>query len=291
MKFEHIRVMNFENAIRGMRHPKLSYHLSDSIFGIDSFEYCEDDYIVAERWCDYLNGGPVTEGTLTNEEIEEQINELDKWLVENGVLYSRGDFFEYAFIGPQDLDLMQRLIKGGPEHRKFMRQIFVSVDITAPLYWWKEFDTYKVGTVANSTSTMHKMASKPITLDCFEIDDFNNIEFLEEYQPLSAKTVTDADVVQMVIIPYLEFLRLKFLETKDKKYWKELIRWLPESWLQTRTVTMTYENLLAMCSKSQRRYHKLNEWSGIDCPENENFVKMCRTLPYAQELLFLDELD
>lgn len=135
MKFEHIRVMNFENAIRGMRHPKLSYHLSDSIFGIDSFEYCEDDYIVAERWCDYLNGGPVTEGTLTNEEIEEQINELDKWLIENGVLYSRGDFFEYAFIGPQDLDLMQRLIKGGPEHRKFMRQIFVSVDITAPLYW------------------------------------------------------------------------------------------------------------------------------------------------------------
>jgi hypothetical protein len=274
-----------------MRHPKLSYHLSDSLFGIDSFEYCEDDYTVAERWCDYLNGGPVTEDTLTNKEREEQINELDKWLIENGVLYSRGDFFEYAFIGPQDLDLMQKLIKGGPEHRKFMRQIFVSVDITAPLYWWKEFDTYKVGTVANSTSTMHKMASKPITLDCFEIDDFNNIEFLEEYQPLSAKTVTDADVVQMVIIPYLEFLRLKFLETKDKKYWKELIRWLPESWLQTRTVTMNYENLLAMCSKGQRRYHKLNEWSGIDCPENEYFVKMCRTLPYAQELLFLDELD
>lgn len=290
MKFEHIRVMNFENAIRGMRHPKLSYHLSDSLFGIDSFEECDADFEVAERWYYYLNTEPEDEKKTLNEKCE-QVNELDKWLVENGVLYSRGDFFEYAFIGPQDLDLMQRLIKGGPEHRKFMRQIFVSVDITAPLYWWKEFDTYKVGTVANSTSTMHKMASKPITLDCFEIDDFNNIEFLEEYQPLSTKTVTDADVVQMVIIPYLEFLRLKFLETKDKKYWKELIRWLPESWLQTRTVTMTYENLLAMCSKSQRRYHKLNEWSGIDCPENENFVKMCRTLPYAQELLFLDELD
>lgn len=290
MKFEHIRVMNFENAIRGMRHPKLSYHLSDSLFGIDSFEECEDDYVVAERWYNYLNNENQSIDNY-NKEAEEQINELDKWLVENGVLYSRGDFFEYAFIGPQDLDLMQKLIKGGPEHRKFMRQIFVSVDITAPLYWWKEFDTYKVGTVANSTSTMHKMASKPITLDCFEIDDFNNIEFLEEYQPLSAKTVTDADVVQMVIIPYLEFLRLKFLETKDKKYWKELIRWLPESWLQTRTVTMNYENLLAMCSKGQRRYHKLNEWSGIDCPENDNFVKMCRTLPYAQELLFLDELD
>lgn len=290
MKFEHIRVMNFENAIRGMRHPKLSYHLSDSLFGIDSFEECDADFEVAERWYEYLNTEQEAENKTLNEKCE-QVDELDKWLVANGVLYSRGDFFEYAFIGPQDLDLMQRLIKGGPEHRKFMRQIFVSVDITAPLYWWKEFDTYKVGTVANSTSTMHKMASKPITLDCFEIDDFNNIEFLEEYQPLSAKTVTDADVVQMVIIPYLEFLRLKFLETKDKKYWKELIRWLPESWLQTRTVTMNYENLLAMCSKSQRRYHKLNEWSGIDCPENENFVKMCRTLPYAQELLFLDELD
>ena len=290
MKFEHIRVMNFENAIRGMRHPKLSYHLSDSLFGIDSFEECDADFEVAERWYYYLNTEEEAEKKTLNEKCE-QVDELDKWLVENGVLYSRGDFFEYAFIGPQDLDLMQRLIKGGPEHRKFMRQIFVSIDITAPLYWWKEFDTYKVGTVANSTSTMHKMAEKPITLDCFEIDDFNNIEFLEEYQPLSAKTVTDADVVQMVIIPYLEFLRLKFLETKDKKYWKELIRWLPESWLQTRTVTMNYENLLAMCSKGQRRYHKLNEWSGIDCPENDNFVKICRTLPYAQELLFLDELD
>ena len=135
------------------------------------------------------------------------------------------------------------------------------------------------------------MAAKPITIDCFEIDDFNNIEFLPEYQGSEAKTVVDSNVVQMVIIPYLEFLRVKFLETKDKRYWKELIRWLPESWLQTRTVTMNYENLLAMCSKSQRRFHKLNEWSGIDCPENASFVKMCRSLPYAQELLFLDELD
>ena len=290
MKFENIRVMNFENAIRGMRHPKLSYHLSDSEFGLGNIEWTEEDFMVADCWLQYILGNQEGE-PLTEEEKEEQRSELDKWLIENGVLYKHGDYFEYAFIGPNDLDLMQRLIKGGPEHRKFMRQIFVSVDITAPLYWWKEFDTYKVGTVANSTSTMHKMAAKPITIDCFEIDDFNNIEFLPEYQRPEAKTVTDSDVVQMVIIPYLEFLRVKFLETKDKRYWKELIRWLPESWLQTRTVTMNYENLLAMCSKSQRRFHKLNEWSGIDCPENASFVKMCRSLPYAQELLFLDELD
>ena len=291
MKFEHIRVMNFENAIRGMRHPKLSYHLSDSLFGIDSFEECDADFEVAEEWYYYLNTEQEAEKKTLNEKCE-QVDELDKWLIENGVLYSRGDFFEYAFIGPQDLDLMQKLIKGGPEHRKFMRQIFVSVDITAPLYWWKEFDTYKVGTVANSTSTMHKMASKPITIDCFEIDDHQDYcTFLSDFLGEEGLTADDCESMIVRFIDFLEGLRLKYLETNDKKYWKELIRWLPESWLQTRTVTMNYENLLAMCSKGQRRYHKLNEWSGIDCPENENFVKMCRTLPYAQELLFLDELD
>ena len=127
------------------------------------------------------------------------------------------------------------------------------------------------------------MAAKEITLDCFEIDDYKNVMFPTENDHL--------DIVEGAIIPYLEWLRVRFLETKNKLFWKELIRWLPESWLQTRTVTMTYENLLAMCSKGQRRFHKLNEWSGIDCPENENFIKMCRTLPYAQELLFIDELN
>ena len=176
-------------------------------------------------------------------------------------------------IGPNDMNLLQRLIKAGPEHRKFMRQIMVSVDITAPLYWWKEFDTYKIGTVANSTSTMHKLATTPITLDCFEIDDYEEITFgIGEIQSPN------------MIIDYCEKLRQKYLETKDKKYWKELIRWLPESWLQTRTVTMNYENLLGMCSKGQRRFHKLTEW-------RDSFIEWARSLPYAQELIFIDELE
>lgn len=133
-----------------------------------------------------------------------------------------------------------------------------------------------MGTTANSTSTMHKMASKPITLERFEIDDFEQLEF-------------DSGEIK-TIIGYCEKLRLKYLETKDKKYWKELIRWLPESWLQTRTVTMTYENLFAMCGRGQRRFHKLNEWSGIDDDTLDNFISWARTLPYAQEFLFIDEI-
>lgn len=171
-------------------------------------------------------------------------------------------------IGPNDLGLMQRLINGGSEHRKFMRQIFVSVDITAPLYFWGEFDTYKVGTVANSTSKMHKLATTPITLDCFETDDLN--EGLFDYN---------------VLITILESLRLKFNETKDKRYWKELIRWLPESWLQTRTISMNYENIYSMIR--QRKNHKLNEWSGKDNNNLTNFIAFARSLPYAEELLFL----
>ena len=197
------------------------------------------------------------------------------------------DWREYA-IGPKDEKLMQTLIKAGPEHRKFMRQIFVSVDITAPLYWWKEFDTYKVGTVANSTSTMHKLASYPITIDCFEIDDLENVTVFENrpYEP--DHTVED---MWNTIIDYCETLRQRYNETQDKVYWKELVRVLPEGWLQTRTVTMNYENLLAICSKSQRRFHKLNEWSGLDRNDVQSFISWARTLPYAQDLLFIDEVD
>lgn len=188
-------------------------------------------------------------------------------------------------IGTNDMKLAQKLIRAGSEHRKFMRQIFVSVDITAPLYWWKEFDTYKVGTVANSTSTMHKLATTPITLDCFETDDYNPSTFVYyEHTVVS-------DVVNTEIIRLLETLRKHYLETEDKRFWKELIRWLPESWLQKRTVTMSYENLLAMCSKGQRRYHKLNEWSGQDDNTKPNFISWVRTLPYAQKLIFIDEME
>ena len=185
-------------------------------------------------------------------------------------------------IGENDMKLAQTLIKAGSEHRKFMRQIFVSVDITAPLYWWAEYDTYKVGTVANSTSKMHTITNNSITLDCFEIDDYEKDLFMY-YEHSDVKDMV-ADIVRNC-----ETLRQRYLETKDKRYWKELIRWLPESWLQKRTVTMTYENLLSMCSKGQRRFHKLNEWSGQDNPNVPNFISWARTLPYAQELIFIDE--
>lgn len=182
-------------------------------------------------------------------------------------------------IGENDMKLAQSLIKAGSEHRKFMRQIFISVDITAPLYVWKEFDTYKVGTVANSTSTMHKITSSPITIDCFETDDYDN----------SLKLIDDINIGVPVdrFIDVLEQLRQKYLLTKNKLYWKELIRWLPESYLQTRTVTLNYENIFSMLR--QRKYHKLNEWSGIDNPDNANFVKWVKTLPYSQEFLFIGE--
>lgn len=187
-------------------------------------------------------------------------------------------------IGENDMKLAMSLIRAGSEHRKFLRQIFVSVDITAPLYWWKEFDTYKVGTTANSTSTMHKLASKPITIDCFEIDDLGDMSMMIPFVGLeeSLKSFTN------VIVDGCEGLRQKYLETGDKKYWKELIRWLPESWLQTRTVTMTYENLLSI--GKQRRHHKLNEWSGKDDATKPNMIAWMRTLPYAQEFIFYDEV-
>ena len=258
MKFENIRVMNFENAIRGMRNPKNSWDLSDSVFGL---------------WSDNFSPIPlpVANGILFNW----QEDDCPDWQI----LYRdalKPSLYEYAAIGPKDMKLAQSLIQAGPEHRKFMRQIFVSVDITAPLYVWKEIDTYKVGTVANSTSTMHKLTSSPITRECFEMDDFHSIEF-------------EGNEVDN-IINYCEKLRQEYLKTKDKKVWKELIRWLPESFLQKRTMTMNYENLLGICSKGQRRFHKLNEWSGIDDNTLENFIKFARSLPYAQELIFIDEL-
>ena len=186
---------------------------------------------------------------------------------------------DYYAIGKNDLELAQKLIRAGSVHRKFMRQIFVSVDITAPLYWWKEFDTYKVGTVANSTSTMHKLASTPITEECFEMDDFENVRFMGK-DIFGANCSKDTRAIWKHIISFCEELRQKYNETKDKRYWKELIRLLPESWLQTRTVTMNYENLLGMCSVDQRRNHKLTEWSS-------SFIEWAKSLPYANELLFL----
>lgn len=207
-------------------------------------------------------------------------NPMNSWdKSDSGKKFVNNDIFNNQVfkIGKNDLGLMQKLIRAGSEHRKFMRQIFVAVDITAPLYWWKEFDTYKVGTVSNSCSTMHKLADTPITIDCFEMDDFEDLNTEQGLESLK-------EIQWSSLINWLEDLRRTYNETKDKRYWKELIRLLPESWLQKRTVTMDYENLLAMCSKGQRRFHKLTEWS-------KSFIDWARSLPYAQELIFIDEVE
>lgn len=207
---------------------------------------------------------------------------------------SDSSFSNGVVIGENDMKLAQSLIRGGSEHRKFLRQIFVSVDITAPLYWWKEFDTYKVSTVANSTSTMHKIASAPITIDCFEVNDYNPRLQLIDPTHLGVRTasfIEDLEQLRQLHLMHLENSKKEYFSEEEreqhriaaKQYWKELIRWLPESWLQKRTVTMNYENLLAMCSKGQRRFHKLSEWS-------EDFITWARGLPYAQEFIFIDEL-
>ena len=282
MKFENTRIYNFENAFRGMRNPKESYHLSDSFFA-SAHEKREDDGLsdVTRKWIEYFKEQYKDKKFPIEPKVYPAfVDDVENYLIHNGNFRKDITIVERNYIGPKDMKLAQQLINAGSEHRKFMRQILVSVDITAPLYWWKEFDTYKVGTVANSTSTMHKLATTPITVDSFEIGD------LDEWLTL------DPDLFKITyvnIIDYCEQLRLKYFETKDKRYWKELIRWLPESWLQTRTVTMDYENLLAMCGRGQRRFHKLNEWSGVDEPDLPNFISWARTLPYAQDLLFIDE--
>ena len=291
MKFENTYVSNFEGALRGMRNPKNSWDNSDSFFNIVQIDNYSYESEIADNWVNYSHPQLNWPQEYTEEgyNLSEQYSEK---LIKNGILKLNDNdgAAEAAFIGPNDMKLAQTLIKAGPEHRKFLRQIFVSVDITAPLYWWKQMDTYKVATVANSTSTMHKLTSKPITINCFEIDDMNpDLIYYSLPEYAGGPAENDINMFSELLIEQLEFLRQKYLETKDKKYWKELVRWLPEGWLQTRTWTANYETIRAICSPGQRRYHKLNEWSGQDDALKMNFIKWARELPYAQYLIFDDE--
>lgn len=270
MKFEHTNVSNLEGALMGMRNPLASWARSDSGFGISKYDDMED-YDIAKTWATKL----YPDLDQDSEEYFKKEDALAAWLRNEGIIKNSENYsyVEYAFIGPNDMDLAMRLCAGGAEHRKFLRQIQVCFDITAPLYFFKEFDTYKVGTVANSTSTMHKLASTPITLDCFELDDFNaDISYARNIETPESSVKGMAED----FIDCLEELRLKYNETKDKRYWKELVRWLPEGWLQTRTVTMNYENIRTICN--QRQGHKLSEWN--------SFVSWAKTLPYADQLIF-----
>ena len=230
IKIEHVETLGWEAAIRGMRNPMNSWDKSDSYTAVDCGK------------CGKIE----REGICKKEDRD-----------------CTG--FECYEIGPNDHDLMMRLRNAGTDHRKFMRMIIVYMDITAPLYWWKEFDTYKVGTVANSCSTMHKIADKEFTLD-----DFSCEHLITREQPL----VEDTDAVEPPnaiwlmnrTIQTLNQYRNLYLQTKDKKYWWQMIQLLPSSYNQKRTVMLNYE-VLANMYKS-RRNHKLDEWVDF-CAEIE----------------------
>lgn len=346
MKFENTDIWGFEHALRGMRNPMNSWNKADSYYGCSSIPN-------KNRRC-------------------------------NNCLYDCDDYNTKYIIGQNDMQLAQKLIKAGTEHRKFMRQIFVSVDITAPSYFMAELDTYKIGTVRNSTSFMHKGVSKSFEIEDFEIDDERIIDILstrkikekndlyypyetEEYKIYTTQnnrryeiykngkvfscpfsyTDTKGRTMSSKITPFdklkiremyqdglnqkqiserynisqsqvsvvlrnvkntsdnyelfeecwiweqildtLNYLRERYLETKDYKYFRKIRQILPQSYLYTSTITMSYENIYTMVH--QRKSHKLNEWSGQDNPKLPNFISWARTLPYAQELIFIDEIE
>lgn len=238
IKLEKTDVFGWETAIRGMRNPMNSWDKSDSGLG------CLSQNI----W------GKVEHRTILCKDCAAT---YESHCICNGK--------KQFVIGENDLKLMKNLSKAGNDHAKYLRMINVTVDITAPLYWWKEFDTYKVGTVANSCSTMHKITSKPIELSDFSIDDFN-IE--DDYNEIALEDMF------INVVADCESLRQKYLETKDKRYWKGLIQLLPNSYNQKRTVQLNYQVLKNMYFS--RRNHKLDEWHTL--------CEWCEELPYFKEI-------
>lgn len=192
-------------------------------------------------------------------------NPLNSWAKSDSLAFGTATIYAdneivAEMIGPNDLTLMKTLYQAGPEHRKYLRQIFVSMDITAPLYWWKEFDTYKVGTVANSCSTMHTIHRKEFTLDDFSCEHLIN---------------GTSKIMLNGVIDLMNQYRSQYLNTKNKEYWWQLIQLLPSSYNQKRTVTMNYENVATIIR--QRSHHKLDEWN--------NFIDILKELPYVKEIM------
>lgn len=233
IKVESIATNGWEAAIRGMRNPMNSWSKSDSTFVINC-DKCELD-------CESVH--------------------FNHQFADNCCFC----------VGENDLDLMKRLYKGGTEHRKYLRMITVTMDITAPLYWWKEFDTYKVGTVANSCSTMHKIHAKE-----FELDDFSHEHLMDSLiEDIDGNDVWCSPLKMMEQrVAFLNLCREKYLENKEKKWWWQMIQLLPSSYNQRRTVQMSYENVMAMIK--QRENHKLDEW--------REFVGILKDLPYIREI-------
>lgn len=224
IKFENTSVYGWEAAIRGMRNPMNSWEKSDSWHGCRNGDYGHIDSYDCDERC-------------------------------------KGDC-EFV-IGQNDLDLMKNLVKAGTDHSKFMRMITVTVDITAPLYWWKEFDTYKVGTVRNSCSTMHKIQEKEFTFDDFSHEHLLDDSF-DIYAPMN--------VLENTIVA-LNFHREQFNKTKDKKHWYQMIQLLPSSYNQRATVQLNYAVLRNMYHS--RKNHKLDEWS-------QGFTEWVESLPYSE---------
>jgi hypothetical protein len=243
IKVENIEVFNFEGAIRGLRNPMNSWARSDS------------------HSCNW--------------EMSEYCDKCGKLDADNtGVCESDRQFY---CIGKNDLDLMKRLFKAGTEHRKYLRQIFVSTDIVAPLYWWKEFDTYKVGTVANSCSTMHKITAKEFTLDDFSHDHLtpDGKDFLLEI----INALNDVRAIYIDFDKYVDSEELEKSITSKKDVWWQMIQLLPSSYNQRRTVTMNYENVFTIIK--QRSGHKLDEWN--------EFVEILKSLPYVKDIAGYEE--
>lgn len=286
MKFNNTEVWGFKHALRGMRNPMNSWDKSDSYFNIISSN--------------------INATSIKNSVKDIKLNDGIIGVLHGQKYYGRhvGDCEEIVCIGENDMELAKRLIKAGSEHRKFLRQIFVSVDITAPLYWWKEFDTYKVGTTANSTSTMHKILSKPLLKlsnhffelndEVFELEDYHSDLDLIDDVPLNIRVWSFIDTLEQLrnrCLTIQDDLKNEELTPEVKEvliddfnmYWKELIRWLPENYLQTRTVTLSYENIYTIIH--QRKNHKLSEWSG---ESGNSFLNWAKSLPYVKELFELE---
>lgn len=260
IKFENTEVIGWETAIRGMRNPMNSWKKGDSGW----------------KWFSHEDAVKIY-----NDENVEVLDESDR--SEDGLCLN--------IIGPNDLGLMKRLVKAGTDHRKFMRMITVYVDITAPLYWWKEFDTYKVGTVANSCSTMHKIHEKEFTIEDFSCEYLMDLYEQTAYYQSNVKYTYNYKNVMNEIIEVLNNARELFLKTKDKNYWYTMIQLLPSSYNQKRTVMLNYE-VLANIYKS-RKNHKLDEWSEHSKDEIiENalngklgFCDWIKTLPYSRSII------
>ncbi len=244
IQIEKTDVYGFEAAIRGMRNPMNSWDKSDSEYKSKCLVFPDVEYCLPD--CHY------DQCMCTDPEF---------------------------IIGANDHDLMMRLASAGSVHAKYRRMITVTCDITAPLYWWKEFDTYKVGTVANSCSTMHKIHERPFILDDFSREHIDGCTVCVEIGVRSDERLSSWDVLYYTI-QALNYHREKFIETKDKRHWWQMIQLLPSSYNQKRTVQLNYEVLVGMYR--DRRNHKLDEW--------HTFCDWIRELPYSEIITGLDWL-